>query len=120
MRVIVSVSDKPGTGNPLEAAFDRFMISEGPTGFDDPNPIVDFMMWPNPASNYVEISITDRSMTGILSVLLYDITGRVILQSAHDAGGKITLNTTGLNKGVYFVTIQNQDKTFNAQKLIKY
>jgi hypothetical protein len=72
-------------------------------------------MYPNPTKDNVTISITDNQK--INSVKIHDQLGREIKVINVNGTSKSIINTSDLNKGIYFVTITT-DKNAYEQKLI--
>jgi len=76
-----------------------------------------FILSPNPAQSHVRIQSTE--IDGWITYQIYDVSGkahiekRIYLQS----GEGIEVNTSTLNKGIYFVRLFNQDKS-STQKLM--
>lgn len=120
MKVIVTVSDKLGSGNPLEAGFDRFEISEGPTAVAD---LIGkkggLTVFPNPFTDMIEINITDKTFTGSTELTITDISGREISGMFVNPLQRISLSTAGWSKGMYIVKISNGKTTLIPQKITK-
>jgi hypothetical protein len=68
---------------------------------------------PNPFNNVIEINSNGH----LLNVEVLDITGKIVISEAIN-GSKTTLNTAGLNNGVYFVRINNGESVI-TKRLIK-
>lgn len=68
---------------------------------------------PNPFNNVIEIN----SNGNLVTAEVLDITGKVVITETIN-GNKTTLNTTGLNNGVYFVRINNGENVI-TKRLIK-
>jgi len=68
---------------------------------------------PNPFNNVIEIN----SNGNLVTAEVLDITGKVVITESIN-GNKTTLNTTGLNNGVYFVRINNGENMI-TKRLIK-
>ncbi len=121
MNVIVEVSDKLGSGNPLEAGFDRFEITEGPTGVN--NPVASgagMIVYPNPFSEMFEIKITDTNFTGNAELIITDISGRELIRKVVDVTGKIAVETGKWSRGVYIVKLMNGSTSLTPQKITKF
>ena len=71
-------------------------------------------IYPNPAQSMINIK---SSLTGEAQVNVYDMTGRCVKQVSVADMSNVAINVESLNKGVYFVSIQ-QDKNYNIQKLV--
>lgn len=70
-------------------------------------------IFPNPANN----EITILGLTERLSIMLTDATGKVIMRFESSKIAK--LNTTNLSKGIYFVTISNEQMNLTKKLVIE-
>ena len=77
------------------------------------NNLTDFTVYPNPATDFVNINSADS----IDSYRIYDLTGRVVKRSSPYTNN-FRIDVTSLNKGVYMVKLNSGDKT-GSIKLIK-
>ena len=75
--------------------------------------ISDVSIYPNPAKDFVNISAAEK----IDLIRIYDLTGRVVLQSTPNRE-KLNINVTDFSKGVYLVKLNAGDKE-STIKLIK-
>lgn len=112
-----------------DLSFYRIKQRNGDTGFVYSNivsikghEIVPFKIYPNPASIKVWINFTPKQ-SGIHSIEVYDITGKIMLQRSLACTKKSTteksLDISKFSAGVYQVRISMPDKTFIAGKFIK-
>jgi uncharacterized repeat protein (TIGR01451 family) len=77
-----------------------------------------FVFYPNPASNFVTISLKDNS-NSISSITVYDLLGKMILQkTANDAVTTDTVDLSSVNSGIYFIEVQTENNTKVVKKLI--
>ena len=58
----------------------------------------------------------ESALTGEAQVSIFDMTGRCVKQAVVEMGNA-SINIENLNKGVYFISVQ-QDKCHNIQKLV--
>jgi hypothetical protein len=78
------------------------------TGFIDPKTAsVNFIVYPNPAKETLNIKVNQFNNEPTL-VKLTNLLGEVISSSVVLENETITLNTSTLNSGVYFITIENK------------
>ncbi len=120
MNLIVSISDKVGSGNPLEGGFDRFEVTEGPVSTPEiPGKLSDFVVYPNPFNSDFEIAINDITLAPNSSVTVTDITGRVVFTEKIISKSKISISSTKWEKGTYFINISNGTQKFNVKKVVK-
>lgn len=121
MQLIVSTADN-NPGHVVEAGFDKFLINEGPTGIIESayKATGEINIFPNPFINETTISYQLKNkLAPSASVMVYDITGRLIKQFVLEhTAGKIELNTS-MNPGLYFVRIQNGNEVMEPVKVIK-
>jgi len=86
-----------------------------PTAASNLIKVDNFNMYPNPASNKVNIDLPDAS---IYEVNLMNISGKVMKQLKTGIDAKIVeLNINDLPKGIYLVELKN-DSNSNIQKLV--
>jgi mannan endo-1,4-beta-mannosidase len=76
---------------------------------------------PNPAQNHTSvIVVVDQNAE--LRMMLYDMTGRIVLQQVQEAGvgeNTIPVNLQGLRSGVYQMVVQTGGKSATAKLLVK-
>ncbi len=84
----------------------------------DPESLVEvaagFNIYPNPAQSTINI---ESSLKGEAQVSIFDMTGRCVKQVSVTEMSNVTINVEDLNKGVYFVSVQ-QSHSHNIQKLV--
>ncbi|MCK4662191.1 MAG: T9SS type A sorting domain-containing protein [Bacteroidales bacterium] len=76
----------------------------------------DFVLYPNPATDYINISLSHNNQTNKFEI--YDITGKLIL-SEKLISTLTKIHITALSKGLYFYRIKNNNKTIGTGKFIK-
>lgn len=84
------------------------------------NPLQSVTVYPNPASNQVNVVVDSKNTISNLTISLVNINGqKVIDNSFTNANGfnNYTINTTGLNNGIYFVMVTANGFT-TTQKLV--
>jgi hypothetical protein len=118
MHVIVEISDKPGTGNPLECGFDRFEITEGPTGLDET--IADQIgVFPNPFQDVIRLTLPVKTLGNTVELILSDITGKIIFQDIVTSEPEISFDGSELTQGVYLLNIISSETQFKPVKIIR-
>lgn len=111
-----------GTGNPAVTRRTEWMFGEGQVGMDEvAYDDVVFRAYPNPATGPVDLSFSEGALPRQLEVM--DATGRVVLQrNLAVAPGHTVLagafDTSGLNKGLYFVAITRANGDRSVQRLV--
>jgi hypothetical protein len=76
-----------------------------------------FSLWPNPASDLLNITAPDHDANTMISVLSVD--GRIVLQQrvVFNGSGQVTLDVSTLSEGVYTLML-GEDQA--GQKFVKY
>ncbi len=74
-------------------------------------------IYPNPASDYVVLAISDASLID-LNYVLYDILGRTVAQG-QTKQDKTQINMQGLEMGTYVLKINQARRTLKSFKIIK-
>ncbi len=74
-----------------------------------------FRMYPNPASNVINLSSIQSQMQ---SVILTDINGRIVKNIALNGIAETQINIADLNSGMYFLTVKS-DRGTGTTKVIK-
>lgn len=77
----------------------------------------DFDIFPNPASEEVIIRYTIEPSANH-TVVIMDALGRIVLKSPWHSSGLVTLTTSGLQNGVYFINLVENDRVSGSKKLI--
>ncbi|MEC4049150.1 T9SS type A sorting domain-containing protein [Flavobacterium sp. SUN046] len=76
-----------------------------------------FMLYPNPATNFVNISIAN-SNDSINNIIVYDMLGKNIKEVKNISSVETTLEVSNLARGVYMVEIKTTNGLKESQKLI--
>ncbi len=74
--------------------------------------------YPNPANNLVSL---DYDLTGSRNakILIYNLLGTILEEiDIADSTGKITLNTSGYNEGLYFYSLKVNNEIIKTRKLV--
>ncbi len=119
MRLIVSISDKVGSGNLLEAGFDHFEISEGVGLAESQNKNSTIHVYPNPFNTTINLHIdhpvTDKGM----QLIITDITGREMMRKRLFTND-VMLNTDELiSNGIYLLYLSDDKDYYETIKLVK-
>ena len=78
-------------------------------------------VYPNPASDNLNIEF-DVEQNSEVTILLTDMIGKVIYQNNITASAgsfKSNINTSGMNAGMYLLTLQIGNETFNQKVMVK-
>ena len=75
-----------------------------------------FSIYPNPASDHFTIVGKDGLMFD--HFMLYDVCGKLLKQSSVNKQSNISVDVSGLAKGLYFVSIQIEGRSYNRTALV--
>lgn len=99
----VAEIEEDGNGNVLSA---DYMKNAVPAGINEITNNLSVSVYPNPASDYVNILISSAAQTGYVKVL--DITGREVENDVLN-NGKIQINTSAYANGMYLYLITDNN-----------
>lgn len=92
----------------------KFNITPLPTGIKENVRVTNkFLMYPNPATDYVYIESTDR----INEIQIFDLSGRLVSSRKADAY-TTELDTSGIAKGIYLVCVEAENESKQLSKLV--
>lgn len=77
--------------------------------------LVNFSIYPNPATRFVELQSTDA----IESITVFDILGKMVYTKAFDHVSKTRLNTNTLNKGLYLLSVKTAKGSASKKLIIR-
>jgi len=98
-----------------QAASQPFYVNcLGPTGIKTADISTTFSVYPNPAESEIKIT-ANYSLQGKVYHIL-DVAGREILNGKLDAN---SINVTSLDKGMYFLQVENAKGGFSTQRFMK-
>jgi V8-like Glu-specific endopeptidase len=81
------------------------------------NPVVKgFRVWPNPAKDWLYIE-TGQAGSGMAEIHVYHISGKLMLRSRVPQSDEYTLNVSGLDTGVYILSVR-ADRHLSNQRFI--
>ena len=76
-------------------------------------------LYPNPASNMVNVLYNISSDAGKVSIEINDVTGKIISTYMVDKNSsQMIINTQSLNKGIYYVMLKVDNKSMKVEKLV--
>lgn len=121
MQLKVRTSDN-NPGHIVEAGFDKFLISEGPTGIAESNTGNNTLIsvYPNPFEEKASIvyELKNKLVEGAV-IEIADITGRIVTSIVlSQINGTIALNSS-LIAGIYFVRVINGNERVEPVKIVK-
>ncbi len=85
-----------------------------PVGISEINPLNDFNIMPNPFSDYLNIESRNGSE---VELRMIDVSGRTVLEQRFTH--KISVNTQGLAKGVYYLELISGDQK-KIERIVRY
>lgn len=83
------------------------------------NPLYNEMrikIWPNPASEYIYISIGNQPLVSDIGITITDLAGRIILKSNYYNSDR--LDVSALPAGIYFVSAWAKSKILGTTRLV--
>jgi len=95
------------------------VIPQGTAGVKENTLINRLKTYPNPLTDVLTVEVELTNNTTDLEYSIIDALGKVILKNNLE-DSKTTINTSGLDKGFYFLSISTQDgKVIKTSKLVK-
>jgi len=91
----------------------------GVLGVQDVNLSQGFSIYPNPASDFVNLNI---SQNGKYSVKIYDMAGKSVFtqpQKEMNANSTVKVPVSGLPGGVYIISIEGEKQSFSKKLIVK-
>jgi hypothetical protein len=73
------------------------------------------LLFPNPANNFINIELP---FSGEINLKIYDINGNIVKTQNMNTDGKIMLNTSDMNVGVYNAVINGSGNTISKKVII--
>ncbi len=107
---------KTGNGDLSDLAIDDILVS-GITGVGNISLQNEFLVFPNPARDVLNIVQNNFSDEDALPLLITDVSGRTIMQEKLKltGNGHCQVNISNLQKGVYFIHINNKGQIFSSR-----
>jgi hypothetical protein len=76
-------------------------------------------IYPNPAVNgKINISLGQAAAKNV-QVIIYDNTGKAVFHTTKNAANNITLDLSSLSKGLYFISINSDNKISKSRFIIQ-
>jgi len=76
-------------------------------------------IYPNPATDYITINLSNVSENDKTNITLSDLTGKVVYKHTTSKVSNLYISTDFLSKGVYIINITNGNKNYNQKLIIK-
>ena len=77
----------------------------------------DFVLYPNPASDFVQINLKNDSEK-IKTIVIYDVVGKVVKTINDINSSEIKVTTSDFSKGLYLIEISNEENVKLVKKLV--
>ena len=106
--------DRIGATNPLAAALNAGLCN-GSVGVDDLPAQPNAVLYPNPATEAVQVSIQNGYLDNVVTV--YNALGQVVISKQYNQF-IFTIDLNGLEKGIYLVNISNEGGVM-SEKIVK-
>ncbi len=87
------------------------------TSIKNPNVLENLHIYPNPANNYIMVSVEKTTKATALSISLVDVLGRILIEK-EVAKSESKLNTSNLQPGIYFINIKEKGKTVAISSVV--
>jgi choice-of-anchor B domain-containing protein len=120
MKVFVRTGDKATSGHVVEAGFDKFQITEGPSGIEEQELNASIRVFPNPFSDAATIAFElKEKLAGDAYILISDITGKTAAKfPVSQQAGTVNIDPS-MATGIYFVRIMNGAEQTVPVKIVK-
>ena len=92
-----------------------FKINDTSLGLNTPN-ISQFIVYPNPTTS--EIIIQKSAINYPIEATLFDMNGKIVLQQKTADKSENSIKTTHLSKGLYILSIKNNEGQLSTHRLI--
>ena len=88
-----------------------------PTGIKAVKPADDFMVYPNPFTDQVEIVVSNP--TGRTQIDIYDLCGRKVYAQTMSDASKTSLDLSSIGSGMYMLTLTDESGHSATKKIVK-
>ena len=83
---------------------------------------MELVLFPNPAIDHISLGLSDRTSSGDMNILIFDILGKLVLQKTgieFHSEEYVKIDISGLKSGVYSIVVKNK-KELTVKSFIKY
>ncbi len=119
----VQASDLPPNGHLAEAAFDAFSVSDaGVTTSVSPSRLLaaDIQVWPNPSTGAFRVQIDAPSVSGTMSMQVYNARGQLVEQRTVSNIHESLRVGESYQPGLYTLIVRDaRSNTFGAVRMVK-
>jgi hypothetical protein len=74
-------------------------------------------VYPNPATDYIVISVNSLEEYQLLDIKIYSMNGILVYQAAEENNATVDLKNLGLSQGIYFIRVETDDFVETAKIL---
>lgn len=118
LQVVVTISDKPNSGNLLEAGFDKFSITNGPTALHDAVANEPVLVFPNPTNGQFNLKLPAALWQLPLQLQLFDYQGRQVLEEFVQGQELVSVRNANLLPGLYVLRLLSENEMVGKARLI--
>ena len=114
--IIISfeVEDLPDSGHLVEAGIDKFFVSDLTVNTENLTE-ANLKISPNPFSDELNIELEDAALE---EYFITDALGKIVL-SGEVESTQLSINTSSLTEGIYFIQLHGENIASKAQRIIK-
>lgn len=113
-----SFSGGPGDGHSRHTT-GVVSLAAVPSGIDNGGKQLQAKVFPNPCRDYVFVT-TDENIQGSVTLNLYDVTGKSVINETVEASQEIRLSLNDIDAGIYFLRMRSGklfcNKTINVKQ----
>jgi hypothetical protein len=84
---------------------------------NDNSIISEVIIYPNPASEYVQVTIPE--LIANVSVIIHDALGRKVMQQEITNTNSVRMDLNGISRGIYYVSISEGKNSVTKKLIIK-
>jgi len=109
---MIGISNNPGIGNNLTV--DDVTFYYGGVGIPAEFVINSLKVYPNPASEYINLNLSLKENTKTINIRIYDMTGKLVqtenLNSLKIGHNNISVNINKLKQGAYILSLSDENR----------
>ncbi|MBK8876322.1 MAG: choice-of-anchor B family protein [Bacteroidetes bacterium] len=119
MKLIVETADWGPVFNIVEGGLDKFEVTEGPVSIAENIALAKLSAYPNPFNNAVRIVFNSNLLVGETTLVIADISGRIISNEIIDATKGYVDAGSDLAAGIYTAQLINKGVASSPVKITK-
>ena len=94
------------------------VLSQSPTAITEQQVLKNLSVYPNPVENELTIELELNAEQPQLTYLIVDAVGKVVAKNELTSS-KTVINTTTLDRGIYFLSVSANNNVLKTTKLVK-